>query len=58
MNKDLLVLLVLISIYILVLMYIKIYPKIDYIQRDGYKEVLLWYNNKNGERLWVHLFNI
>ena len=58
MSKDLLVLIALVSIYLVILLYVKIYPKIDFIRRENYTEIILWYNGKHGKRLWVHLFNI
>lgn len=47
-----------VNIYLLVLAYVKILPKIDVIYKENHREVILWYNGKKNERLWVHLFNI
>ena len=58
MDKNLVVLIILVSIYLIILLYIKIYPSIDFIRMKNYTKVILWYNGKNKQRLWVHLFNI
>lgn len=58
MNGNILGLIISVSIYLLILAYVKILPKIDVIQKENHREVILWYNGKKNERLWVHLFNI
>ena len=58
MDKNLVVLIILVSIYLIILLYVKIYPSIDFIHMKNYTKVILWYNGKNKQRLWVHLFNI
>lgn len=49
MSKNLLVLIALVSIYLVILLHVKIYPKIDFIYKENYTEVILWYNGKCGK---------
>lgn len=58
MDSNLLGLIIALSIYLVILAFIKILPKIDVIQHETHKQVILWYNNRKGERQWAHLFNI
>ena len=58
MDSNLLGLIITLSIYLVVLAFVKILPKIDVIQHETHKQVILWYNGKKGERKWVHLFNM
>ena len=58
MNKNLLGFIIYLSAYLIILAFVKILPKIDVIQKETHKEVILWYNDRRGERRWVHLFNI
>ena len=58
MDKNLLGLIITLSIYLIVLAFIKILPKIDVIQHETHKQVILWYNNIKGKRKWIYLFNL
>ena len=58
MDKNLLGFIISLSAYLIILAFVKILPKIDVIQKETHKEVILWYNDRRGERRWVHLFNI
>lgn len=58
MDKNLLGLIISLSAYLIILAFVKILPKIDVIQKETHKEVILWYNDRRGERRWVYLFNI
>ena len=58
MGRNLLGFIISLSAYLIILAFVKILPKIDVIQKETHKEVILWYNDRRGERRWVHLFNI
>ena len=58
MDSNLLGLIITLSIYLVALAFVKILPKIDVIQHETHKQVILWYNGRKGERKWVHLFNM
>ena len=58
MDSNLLGFIITLSIYLVILTFVKILPKIDVIQHETHKQVILWYNGKGGERKWVHLFNM
>lgn len=58
MDSNLLGLIITLCIYLVALDFVKILPKIDVIQHETHKQVILWYNGKKGERKWVHLFNM
>lgn len=57
MGKTLLFLIISIGIYLILLVYINILPKVDIIQLKEHNQVILWYTNHKGERKWKHLFN-
>lgn len=57
MDINLLFLIISISVYLVLLIYISILPKIDIIKLKTHNQVILWYTNCNGERKWKHLFN-
>lgn len=57
MGIILLLFIIFIIVYLALLIYVNVLPKVDIIKLKTHNKVVLWYTNYKGERKWKHLFN-